>query len=599
MKMRVADYVADFLENRGVTKVFLLSGGGMMHLLDAVSRRKNLTYVCQHHEQACGMSAEAYARQKGSLGVCYATSGPGGTNTLTAVVGAYQDSSPVLFISGQSKVSQTIQGTGLQGLRQFGIFEVDIVPIVQSVTKYAAFVGQAKDIRYHLEKATWLAENGRPGPVFLDIPVDVQGTPIDPTVLRGFDPAKEGVELPAATAAQAKSVLARLKLAKKPVILAGHGVRVSGAAQTLRSFAEALGIPVATTPLAADLIEYDHPLYVGHVGLKGDRAGNFAIQSADVILSLGNSLHISTTGYELDQFAPKAHKIMVEPDVMVLKKENVGVQEKIQAETKSFLSVLLKEAEGERPLDVSKWQSYCARWKSELAVDLEPHYREPGKINYYDFIRVLGECCAPGDVLTSDAGSAFYVIGQAFKTKKDQRIISSGALGTMGFSLPAAVGAAMASPDRRVICVTGDGSLQTNIQDLATLRQYGLNVKVFIVNNDGYVSIRNTQRNFFQGHLAGTSKESGVFIPDLQKLAAAYELPYLRTDNIDDLKSLVMKVLETSGPVVGEVFTPAFQEILPTVSSQKLADGSMRSKPLHDMSPFMDEVRLRSYLPEF
>lgn len=598
MKMRVADYVAEFLEKRGVTKVFLLSGGGMMHLLDAVSRRETLKYICQHHEQACGMAAEAYARQKGSLGVCYATSGPGGTNTLTAVVGAYQDSSPVLFISGQSKVSQTIQGTGMKGLRQFGIFEVDIVPIVESVTKYAAVVGKAADIRYHLEKATWLAESGRPGPVFLDVPVDVQGAPIETESLRGFDPAAEGLAPSVPAKPDVTAIVERLKSAHRPVILAGHGVRVSGAADLLRELVDRLGLPVVTTPLAADLIEYTHPCYVGHPGLKGDRPGNFAIQTADLILSLGNSLHISTTGYELDQFAPKAYKIMVDPDEMILKKENVGVQEKHQLETRAFLRALQEETAAQGRLDIESWRALCTRWKTELPVSREPHYREPGRINYYDFAEALSAACGPDDTLTSDAGSAFYVIGQAFRVKRGQRIISSGALGTMGFSLPAAIGAAAAAPGRRVVCVTGDGSLQTNIHDLGTLRQNrDLNVKVFVVNNDGYVSIRNTQRNFFANHLAGTSRESGVFIPDLSKLAQAYELPYMKVEKLEDLATMVRKVLETPGPMIGEIFTPAFQEILPTVSSQKLADGSMRSKPLHDMSPFMDEATLKSYLP--
>ncbi len=598
--MRVADYVAEHLENIGVKHVFLLSGGGMMHLLDAVSRRKNLTYICNHHEQASGIAADAHARITGSLGVCYATSGPGGTNTLTAVVGAFQDSSPVLFISGQSKVSQTIEGSKIEGLRQFGTFEVDIIQNVKSVTKYAGFVSKAQDIRYHLEKAIFMAMDGRPGSVFLDIPIDIQGAPVDPASLRGFNPS-ELDQTPKHTKYKAinnqtmDTVVTALGKAKKPLILAGYGVRVAGAEKTFLDLVNKLNIPVVSTCFGKDIIPYDHPLFVGHPGMKGDRAGNLAIQSADLIISVGCSLHVTTTGYELDQFAPKAHKIMVDPDPAVLQREEVGFQDKILGEVKTFLNALSEKVGGTKIVSNEAWLSHCKRIKNELSVYKEPHKVEGDQINIYNFMEVLDTHCQENDIIVTDAGSAFYVVGQAFRVKKGQRVINSGSLGAMGFALPAATGAALAASGGRVICVTGDGSLQTNIHELAVFKRYNLNIKLFVVNNDGYVCIRNSQTNFFSGHFVGTSYESGVFIPKTDKIANAYELPYSSTDKFSKLDSLVKNVLNSNGPAVCEVFTPPYQDIIPTVSSVRLENGSMKSKPIHEMAPFMSDEMVKKY----
>jgi acetolactate synthase-1/2/3 large subunit len=595
--VRVSDYIVKHLESIGVDKVFLLSGGGMMHLLDAVSRSEKIQYICNHHEQASGMAADAYARVSGKLGVCFATSGPGGTNTLTAVVGAYQDSSPVLFVTGQSKVSQTIEGTNLQGLRQFGTFEVDVIPTVKSVTKYAAIVLKAEDIRYHLEKAIYLAMNGRPGSVFLDIPVDIQGAPVDPEEMKGFDPSEIGIPSLKIANDEIDNILSRIKKAKKPLILAGQGVRASSQIKKFRELVNKLQIPVVTTCFGNDVLEYNHHLFVGHPGMKGDRAGNFAVQTADFILTLGSSLHVTTTGYELDQFAPNAYKVLIDPDDMVHKREQLNLQKKIHCDLKTFFNNTLNYIEEKKlTFSTSPWNTLCTRWKDQLSVYKEPHAHVGSKINFYDFIEKLDIVCGDDDIIVSDAGSAFYIIGQAFRVKQNQRVISSGSLGAMGFALPASSGAAASSPSKQVICVTGDGSLQTNIHELAVIRKNNLNVKLFIVNNDGYVCIRNTQNNFFKGHLAGTSNDSGVFIPSTEKIAAAYELPYLKATEISELDSVISKALNTQGPVICEIFTPPNQEILPTVSSIKLENGSMKSKPLHDMYPFMSEEERNSYL---
>lgn len=599
--MRVADYIAEYLEKLGVEKVFLLSGGGMMHLLDAISRREKITYVCNHHEQSCGMAADAYARVSGKLGVCYATSGPGGTNTLTAVVGAYQDSSPVLFISGQSKVSQTIRGRKMPGLRQFGTFEVDVISTVESVTKYAAFVDDADMIKYHLDKAVHFAFDGRPGSVFLDIPLDIQGRNIDPTKLKGFVPnPSPKIEDSEAFKKDLADLFTKLAAAKKPLFLAGYGVRAAHVTEKFKKLIELLQIPTLTTCFGNDVVEFDHPLFVGHPGVKGDRAGNFAIQNTDLLISVGASLHVTTTGYELDQFAPKAYKVLVDPDEKVHAREEVGVSKKFICNVETFIDQALDYLQKNKiQTSYPQWKEHCQFWKRELLVYKEPHATESDKINFYQFAEKLDQACSDNDIIVTDAGSAFYVVGQAFRTKKNQRVINSGSLGAMGFALPAATGAAFAAPDKTVVCVTGDGSLQTNIHELAVFKRYNLNIKLFVVNNDGYVCIRNTQNNFFQGHLAGTSYESGVFIPDTQKIAQAYELTYMSTKSISELDQLVKKALATPGPVVCEIFTPRYQEIIPTVSSKRLDDGSMKSMPLDNMSPFMNDDVRKKYEVKF
>jgi acetolactate synthase-1/2/3 large subunit len=595
--IRVSDYIANYLEKIGIEAVFLLSGGGMMHLLDSISRQTQLKYYCNHHEQCSGMAADAYARISGKTGVCYATSGPGGTNTLTAVVGAYQDSSPVLFITGQSKLSQTIEGSGLSGLRQFGTFEVDIIPGVKPYTKYSEMVKSGNDIRYHLEKAIYLAHEGRPGPVFLDIPIDIQGALIDPDQLLGFDIEKEkSMALKNKPSVNLDLIFQALTKAQRPVILAGYGVRVSQAVKQLQEFCETLQIPVLTTCFGKDVLHYDHNLFVGHPGMKGERAGNFAVQTADFVLSIGCSLHVTTTGYELDQFAPHAVKVLVDPDEWVLQREAVGVQHKVQIDCREFLSEALsfaKKSEYRVPLN---WVKKCQSWKNQFSAYREPSNISKTEINYYNLMGEIDQQSAEGDIIVTDAGSAFYVVGQAYRVKKNQRIINSGSLGAMGFALPAATGAAIAEPKARVICITGDGSLQTNLHELAVFYKNNLNIKLIVINNDGYVCIRNTQNNFFKGHLAGTSESSGVYIPELKRVSETFRIPFFQVKDYANLNMTLADFLNQPGPAILEVISPRVQEIVPSVSSVRLENGSMKSKPLHDMFPFMSEADLAEAL---
>lgn len=592
MEMRVSDYIAKHLADQGVSAAFMLSGGGMMHLIDAVGREPRIKYYCNHHEQASAMAAEGYARQTGKLGVCYATSGPGGTNLVTGIAGAWLDSSPVLFLTGQSKLPCTIQGSGISGLRQYGTFEVNIVPIVSSITKYAIMIDNPKLVRYHLEKAIYLATHGRPGPVLLDVPLDIQGAKVQVGELIGYTPEEETDRFDRG----ALELLGRkLKEAKRPLLLAGHGINCAGAAQQFRDLVAALNIPVVTTQLAKDLLGYADPTFVGHPGVKGDRAGNFAVQNADLILSLGSSLHEQTTGYEADGFAPQAYKIQVELDGAVLKREHVGVDLKLNCSVQSFLShapaLLSESVEAQATAPRRAWLERCAAWKRSYAVMAEPHLLEGG-INYYEFADRLSDALDRRSTVVTDAGSAFYVMGQAFRAKQGQRYIVSGALGAMGYALPASIGVSVAEPERTAVCVTGDGSLQLNCHELQVMRHHNLNLKLFVVNNDGYVSIRNTQNSFFNGNLVGASADSGVSLPPLDKVVASYGLPYLECASREDLDQVLARALAMEGPVVVAIQAQPEQKIIPSVSSKVMPDGSMKSMPLHHMFPFLDDEEI-------
>lgn len=589
--IRVSDYIASFLEEKGVDCAFMLSGGGMMHLQDALSRRTKLRYVCNHHEQACTYAAEAYGRQRESIGVCYVTSGPGAANTVTGIISAYQDSSPLIIIAGQAKVADTIRGTKQQGLRQLGTFEVDMLPIVQSITKYAVFLGDPEMVRFHLEKAYHLATTGRPGPVYFEVPVDVQGASIDPAALRPWD--EERPVVPVAGEAEAAGVLEILLAAKRPLIFAGHGVRCAREVNGFLQLVERLGIPVITTQMAGDLIPYDHPLYVGHLGVKGDRAGNFSIQTADAVLILGSSVRAQTTGYELADFAPTARKIHVDPESPVLESTRVGIQTGIKSCVGAFIRTC-NEVVRDRALhfEGAEWLARTRHWKNTYRVASEAHRREDGGLNYYDVIEELSEACQGEETIIADAGCAFFITGQAFRSRRGQRLIFSGALAQMGYTLPAVTGACFGAPGRTIVGVTGDGSLQTNIHELGVIAHHRLNAKILIINNHGYSCISNTQRNYFGGHYSGTTAESGLGFPSLPGICAAYGLPHLATAKRNELKGLLRQFLAHDGPVLCEVFAGVEQEFVPCVTSVRLDNGKMQSKPLHEMYPLLSPARL-------
>lgn len=594
MQVRVADYIAQYLEQAGVQAAFMVSGGMMMHLIDAVARVPGIHYFCNHHEQACAMAADAYARISGRLTACYATSGPGATNLLTGLVGAWQDSSPVIFLTGQCKLKETVRASGIPGLRQFGFLEVDIIPIVESVTKYAAFIDDPASIRYHLEKAVRLATTGRPGPVLLDIPLDVQGALIEPSSLKPYDgvgDARTTVE-----PAKVQALLTRIAAAQRPLLLAGYGIRCAGQADSFRQLVDRLGIPVVTSQFAKDLLAYDHPLFIGHPGVKGDRAGNYAIQTADLIVSIGCSLHVQTTGYELDLFAPTAAKIQIERDEAIQSRENVGVSEKLPWDLVDCIPAI-SAAISATPAAPSEWLNQCLDWKARYPVKDEPHRRgENERINVYDVAEILSQTMDSDAILMTDAGQPYYVLGHGFRVSDGQRFLLPGSFAEMGWCLPASLGAAAARPGASIVIVSGDGALQTNLQELQTIVHHGFNIKLIVIDNDGYASIRSTQNAFFDGFLVGSSFDSGVSLPNLSKIAAAYGIPYSCCGNTRGLRQAIEQLLRGTGPAILEVMGQLDQKVLPGVPSFKLPDGGMRSKALHEIAPEVDDPALKALL---
>jgi acetolactate synthase I/II/III large subunit len=588
VKTRVADYVAKTIVERGIRQVFLLSGGGMMHLLDGLALNKDLSLVFHHHEQCAGIAAEACARMTGKPSFCFATSGPGATNIVTAMAGAWLDSSPVVFVTGQSKTVQTIRHSRIEGLRQFGAFEVDIIEIVKSIAKFTWFLDKPEDTPFVLDKACSVAASGRPGPVLIDIPVDVQGAYFIPDGCRRHQPAPEAVR---PEIDSFERILSRWESASRPLILAGNGVAISRQGSQLMEIARMKETPVATTQMGKDAVPYHDEYWVGHPGIKGDRTGNFAIQNADFILAVGASLHVFTTGYELDKFAPDAWIAQVDLDTAIFERECVLVDAKCRADVKSFLQETASHHKL-RTYDQTRmsWRKGLLALKSRFEVYKEPHKTEEGQVNMYKVLQAFNEQSTDRDIIVADAGSAFYTVGQAWKVQDGQRVLISGALGSMGWAIPAATGAAVAAKGRRVLCFTGDGSAQTNLHELAVISKNRLNVKLVIFNNGGYLSIKNTQDNYFKGNYAGVGASSGVFIPSLRAAAALFEIDYLHAENEAQLTSVITTAFQKNGPVLIEVPTNINQEIIPGVGSMKREDGTMVSTSLDRMQPLLDEA---------
>lgn len=588
MKMRVSDYIVQYLSDLGVDKIFLVSGGGMMHLLDAIAIHPEVSVVAHHHEQSATMAAEGYARLHGKLGVSFVTSGPGAPNAVTGVVGAWLDSMPLLVVSGQAKLSQTNHYRQIEGLRQFGAYDVPSVSIMKPITKYSTLLTDPKAVRYEIEKAVYLATTGRPGPVFIDVPLDIQGVLVESDELVGFIP--DDLKPESTFLEYLGKIVEAIQNAKHPVILAGHGIRSAHAFYGFEKLIQELQIPVVTTQMATDLMGHDESLFVGRCGVKGDRAGNLAVQMADFILVLGSSLHVTTTGYEMELFAPKAMKVLVDPDIGTLAKEQVNVQMKICASLSQFIPELSSYIERNKisfHID-ENWKARCKAWKKELSVAKEPHKRSGKVVNYYDFIDALSSASDADDVLVTDAGSAWYLLSQAYRVKKGQRIILSGGLGTMGFAMPCATGLASAGASR-VLCITGDGSAMTALHELAVFKANNLNIKLIIVNNDGYASIRNTQNSYFNGKLAATGPESGLAFPKFENIAQSLGVSYRMIGNPDELDDGLIEALHSSGPFLLEIMTDKIQEIIPTVTTVRHEDGRLESKPLDEMAPFLDQ----------
>jgi acetolactate synthase-1/2/3 large subunit len=570
------------LAEAGAEHVFLLPGGGAMYLDDALSCEKRLIPVPCHHEQACGIAAEAWGRVRETFGVCLVTTGPGATNVITPVAGAWIESVPLFVISGQVKRPDRLAG---RPLRQGGVQEVDIVPMVAPITKYAVTVDDPRRIRYHFERALHEMRNGRHGPVWLDIPLDVQAAQIDPGDLPGFDaPPAAPVELDAACA----ELMAHLARAERPLLLAGHGVRLAGAAQACLALAEKLDIPVAATWNAHDLVPWAHPLNAGRPGVVALRGANFAVQNCDLLVSIGCRLDNIITAFNPRGFARAAQKIVIDVDANEIAKLDMDVAQGIVADAADFIGALMRQPLPAARADTAPWRKRCEDWKRRYPVNDGRPFPASGAISHYHFVSALSDALPPGMlVVTGSSGlgiEAFYTV---FRNKPGQRVFLTSGLGAMGYGLPAAIGACLANRGKPTVAVESDGSLQLNLQEFATLAAQKLPLTLFVMNNGGYASIRNTQRNYFAGRFIGTGPESGLLLPDLAKVADTYGFAYRRIEDAASLDAGLFEALATPGPKLIDVRLIADETLAPKVAALPQADGSMLSMPLEDMSPLL------------
>jgi acetolactate synthase-1/2/3 large subunit len=594
--MRVADYAMRFLAGLGVRHIFVLTGGGAMHLNDALSHCPEIEYICNHHEQACAIAAEAYAKATNHLGVAMVTTGPGGTNAITGLAGAWLDSTPVLFLSGQVKRADRMfkpDGTPL-GVRQRGIQEVDIVSIVQPLTKYAVTITDPSAIRYHLEKAVYLARTGRPGPVWIDIPIDVQGATVEEADLRRFDPTEIPPHADGLLAVQISEVIERLNRAERPLLLIGNGIRLSGAECEVLELVRALDVPVAATWMAMDLIGDDHPRFVGKPGTVAARGANFAIQNCDFLLSIGARLDLPVVGWSAEQFARAAHKVMVDVDPGELGKLSEFMDATICADAGMFMREILRQRGTIKPRDRGGWLTKCADWKTHYPIVQDEHRAAQGRVSIYHLSEIIGEEATSEDqVVSGNSGSAIEIFLLAYRARRGQRVFHAAGLGAMGFALPASIGVCVGSGRKRTICVDGDGGFQLNIQELATIAHLQLPIKFFVLNNDGYASIRASQANFFGEPSIGCSEATGVCLPDFKKVAHAYGLSCAAIEDQRDLREQVRRVLRMPGPVVCDVKVIPDEVRAPRVTSVQRPDGSFVSKPLEDLWPFLDREEFK------
>ncbi len=595
MKMKVAQYIADFLVKQGVTDVFTVTGGGAMHLNDALGHKEGLHSTYNHHEQACAIAAEGYARESGKVAAICVTSGPGGTNAITGVLGGWQDSIPMFVISGQVKRETTTWSTDVP-LRQLGDQEFQIVDTVKTMTKYAHMVTEPTEIRYHLEKAWFLCMNGRKGPVWLDIPLDVQAAVIESDELKGFDSAElELKENPVYDEKLTPEIIEKIKAAKRPVVFAGTGIRLSEGYEEFVKLVDKLGIPVVTAWNAHDVLWDEHPLFCGRPGTVGTRGGNFVVQNSDLLLVLGCRLNIRQISYNYHDFAKKAYKIVVDIDEAELRKPTVHVDFPIHANVKDVMQSLLK-AEYAGPTEEQKeWLGWARAVNQKYPATLPSYYETETPINPYVFITKLSKHLQEGDEVICGNGSACVITFQAMEIKKNQRLFTNSGCAAMGYGFPAAVGVCVAKKGERVICIDGDGSFQMNLQELQTVVYNKLNMKLIIINNNGYHSIRQTQTNLFKGEpLVGVCDGNGLSFPDFSKLAYAYGIPYVRIDSLKDVDEKLEEFLNTDGPVMCEAIVDEKQNFAPKLSSKVLPDGKIVSPSIDDMFPFLSREEYES-----
>ncbi|ABC56935.1 MULTISPECIES: thiamine pyrophosphate-binding protein [Methanosphaera] len=595
MKIRVADYIAEFLAENNIDTLFTVVGGGAMHLNDGFGHNEDIKCIYNHHEQACAIAAEGYYRMSNKLPAVCVTTGPGGTNALTGVLGAYLDSIPMLVISGQVKYEMTVDSTGLD-LRQLGDQEWNIVSTVDSMTKYAHMIKNPNEIKYVLQKALYLATSGRPGPCWIDVPLDIQGAIIDTDDLIEFNEDELDIDLGVkVTKDTIENVISKLKSAKRPVIYAGSAIRTNNAHDEFLKLVNKLQIPVVNAWNATDSLEYDNKLTVGCGGSFGDRPANFAVQNSDLILSLGCRLSTRQVSFAYDKWAYDAYKIMVEIDKAEIEKPTINIDMPIQSDIGDFLEIFNKVLDEEYmgyEFNYNQWVDKCNEWKNKYPVCDKLKYQQKSPINVYAFLDTLSSNMMEYEKIVVANGSACACI-HGYKLKKGQRLVVNSGVASMGYDLPAACGACFGIGKKRLVCVSGDGSIQMNLQELQTIVHHKLPIKLFVINNNGYQSIRITQRSFFERPFVGIGGDSGdVSFPQMKKIANAYSIPYYSCNDISKLDETVNKTLNHDGYVMCEIFVDTKQEFEPKSASKKLPDGKMVSAPLEDMKPFLPRDEL-------
>lgn len=589
--MKISDYVMKFISDLGVKKVFYVSGGGAMHLNDSLGKNENLTGICMLHEQGASIAAESYARIAEGYGACLVTSGPGGTNAITGLAGAYYDGIPVIFISGQVKRADLV---GNQKIRQFGIQEADIVSIAKPISKYAVQIKEPEDIKYELEKASKIAVSGKPGPVWIDIPLDIQATDIDIDTLEGFNEVME--EYPCKKE-DIDTVIELFNKAERPVMLIGNGIRMAKAVNEIRDLYDLLAIPVLTSWNGVDLIEDNHPLFYGRPGAVGHRHANFIQQNADFVLTIGSRLNLLSTGYNFDSFLEKANHIMVEIDKYEMEKKSVHPKLKINCDAKSFIQALLNRKDELNLEKRTKWIEHCNKLRKKYPIFIQEQEPREGYVSTYDLVNEVSNQMTKNDIYQfTSSGTSVDIAMKVFRIKKGQRAFLTKGLAAMGYDLPASIGSCIASNKKRTVCITGDGSIAMNMQELEVLKRLNLPVKIFVVDNNGYSMIYGSQNGNFKGHLTGCTKESGLTLPDMKRIAEAFGIRGMHIDNEEELHNKVVEALESDGPVICTVKADITQKILPKQTNYMREDGQMASRPLEDMTPLLDRDEFENNL---
>ena len=592
--MKVSDYIIDFVASLGVNNVFCVTGGGAMHMNNSLGSSEKVKGVFMLHEQGASIAAESYARIHEGYGACLVTSGPGGTNAITGLVGSYIDSIPVIYISGQAKRADLI---GDQGIRQFGIQEVDIISLVSSYSKYAVQIKEPEQIRYELEKAAAIAMNGRPGPVWIDVPLDIQASDVDPETLDSFDAST----LPdyEAKDEDITRVIEAINNAEKPVLVLGHGIRLGHAVEQARKLYNAIQFPTLTSWNGVDLIEDEHPLFFGRPGAVGQRAANLIQQGADLVLTIGTRLNLLSTGYNFDSFLENSVHIMVDIDENEMNKKSVHPKIKVVCDARSFIEKLLLRIDERKPNARDKWIAHCNLLREKYPVLIPEQEPREGYVSTYRLASEVSDQMTSDDIYQfTSSGTSVDITMKVFRIKWGQRAFLTKGLAAMGYDVPASIGSCVASGGKRTVCITGDGSIAMNMQELEVIKRLSLPIKIFVVDNSGYSMIYQSQNSNFKGHLTGCTEENGLTLPDMARIADAFGIRSEHIETEAELPEKVRAVLDSEGPALCTVKADITQKILPKQVNYVRPDGQMASRPLEDMAPLLEEDELKKALSE-